>query len=204
MRPIANFTLHAILAAALAALATTSAAAGGPAILTLGNEGVGGTTQTVKPVQTTAEGNDKPRIAVLEIMAFEWGSAADSINLGSWSKADGLAVSWDVPESAARVNKIEGFTAKQKVVEGSGLPTGKRQHKPFTLTRPLDKGSVWIRVASPWADCRVGKRYPSLQLSDGTQNYRLVGATVAGCGRSGTARDRPAEEVAFNYNKISF
>lgn len=28
MRPIANFTLHAILAAAIAALATTSAAAG--------------------------------------------------------------------------------------------------------------------------------------------------------------------------------
>ena len=196
MRPVANFTLHALLAAALAALATTSAAAGGPAILNLGTETTGGSPQAAK--------GDKPRIAVLEIMAFEWGTAADSINLGSWAKADGLAVSWDVPEAAARVSKVDGFTVKQKAVEGSGLPTGKHQHKPFSLARPLDKGSVWIRVASPWADCRVGKRYPTLEISDGTQNYRLVGATVAGCGRSGPAADRTTEEVAFYYNKVSF
>jgi hypothetical protein len=195
MRPVANFTLHAILAAALAALATTSAAAGGPAILTLGSEGVGGAPRAAK--------SDKPRIAVLEIMAFEWGTAADSINLGSWSKADGLAVSWDVPDSAARVSKIDGFTVKQKAVEGSGLPTGKRQHKPFSLARPLDKGSVWIRVASPWADCRVGKRFPSLEISDGTQAHRLVNATVAGCGRTGSAAGGPTEEIAFTYNRIS-
>lgn len=199
MRPVASFTLHAILAAALAALATTSAAGGGPAILTFGDE-PGGTPQAAK--------GDKPRIAVLEIMAFEWGTSADSINLGSWAKADGLAVNWDVPDSAARLGKIEGFTVKQKAAE-SGLSTGKRQHKPalskaegpFTLARPLDKGSVWIRVASPWADCRVGKRYPTLEISDGTQNHRLIGATVAGCGRSGAAA--PAEEVAFAYTRIS-
>lgn len=215
MRPVANFTLHAILAAAIAALATASAAAGGPAILTLGTETTGGSPQATK--------GDKPRIAVIELQAFEWGTAADSVNLGSWSKADGLAVNWDVPDSAARVSKVDAFTVKQNAVgerqagmkelqaekdkseqrNQSGLPTGKRQHKPFTLTRPLEKGSVWVRVASPWADCRRGARYPSLTLSDGSATYRLVGATVAGCGRSGSA-SAPTEEVAFYYNKISF
>ena len=229
MRPVANFTLHAILAAALAALASTSAAAGGPALLTLGTESGGG---------PQAAASDKPRIAVLELMAFEWGTAADSINLGSWAKADGLAVSWDVPGSASRgldagMKRLEAqdrlgdaarssggsnrmamddSAGREKLQPGggssgagaSGLPTGKRQHKPFSLATPLDKGSVWIRVASPWADCRVGKRYPSLAISDGTRNYRLLGATVAGCGRTAAAADRPVEEVAFTYSKISF
>lgn len=198
MRPIANFTLHAILAAAIAALATASAAAGGPAVLTFATETTGGAPLAAK--------GDKPRIAVLELMAFEWGSAADSVNLGSWAKADGLAVNWDTPGSAARVNKVDSFSVKQKAAEGSaasGLATGKRQHKPFTLAAPLDKGSVWIRVATPWADCRPGARYPSLSISDGTKTYRLVGVTVSGCGRS-ASEARPTEEVAFYYNKAVF
>lgn len=198
MRPIANFTLHAILAAAIAALATASAAAGGPAVLTLGSEGVGGTPQGAK--------GDKPRIAVIELMAFEWGSGADSVNLGSWAKADGLAVNWDTPGSAARVSKVDSLSVKQNAAGQptvSGLATGKRQHKPFTLATPLDKGSVWIRVASPWADCRPGARYPSLSIAEGARTYRLLSVTVSGCGRS-AVEGAPTEEVAFTYSKISY
>ena len=249
MRPIANFTVHAIIAAAIAALATTSAAA--QARLTMGNEGVGGSPQAAK--------SDKPRIAVLEVRSFKWGTLGDTANLGSWAKADGLDVTWDVVEyappargklqpgggaggggagqgqwvadverpaetqgyapgntkysnvklsratdqSAAGAGASESITIHGNRTE-SGLPTGKRQHKPFVLSQPLDQGSVWIRVASPWAACRVGARYPTLELSDGGRTYRLVGATVAGCGRSGAEANRPTEEVAFYYTKISF
>ena len=69
---------------------------------------------------------------------------------------------------------------------------------------PAAKGSVWIRVSTPWTGCRVGRRYPSLELGDGGKTYRLQDVTVANCGRSGDADDRPTEEVAFYYNKIVF
>lgn len=233
MRPVANFTLHAILAAAIVALATTSAAA--QAQLTIGNEGIGGSPQGAK--------GDKPRIAVLE---FKWGTTTDSTALGGWAKAEGLDVTWDVAEHRG-VSKIDSLTIKQKPAQQgfapgntkysnvkltransgtetsggspvggnetitthgnrteSGLPTGKRQHKPFVLAQPLGKGSVWIRVASAWTACRVGERFPTMELSDGGKAYRLEGVTVANCGRSRAQADRPTEEVAFTYSRISF
>ena len=222
MRPMTSFTLHAMLAAAIAALATASAAAQAapqatvpapaPAppktTLDLGS-GAGSSPQAAK--------GDKPRLAVLEVQSFKWGTAADIADLGSWAKAEGLEVNWDSGHRA--VNKVDSFAIKQKPLEAvgssetitthanrteSGLPTGKRMHKPFTLARPLEKGSVWIRVASPWDECRVGKRYPSFALTDGVTTYRLQGVTTSGCGRSGTAAGAPAEEVAFFYNKLSF
>jgi hypothetical protein len=101
----------------------------------------------------------------------------------------------------------------------TGQATGKRQHLPIRartyydqqrlpvgskltvrVTKPLAKGSVWVRVMTPWAACRVGARYPSLRLADGAQAYTLEDVTVASCG---DADDRPTEEVAFYYNKVT-
>jgi len=69
---------------------------------------------------------------------------------------------------------------------------------------PLDKGSVWVRVATPWAACRVGARYPSLELGGAGKRYVLQDVTVASCGGSRGADDRPTEDIAFYYNKIAF
>lgn len=86
----------------------------------------------------------------------------------------------------------------------SGQATGKRQHMPIRTRayydQPRGKGSVWIRVGSPWAACRVGARYPSLRLAEGAQAYTLEDVTVVSCG---DADDRPTEEVAFYYNKVT-
>lgn len=85
----------------------------------------------------------------------------------------------------------------------SGLPTGKRQHKPISVTKPVDKGSVSLKLKSAWDGCRVGARYPSLQLSEGAKTHTLSDVVVASCGAaSGDADDRPTEEVAFYYNKV--
>lgn len=78
------------------------------------------------------------------------------------------------------------------------------QKKWDSRATPAAKGSVWVRMSSPWAGCRVGKRYPSLELGEGGKTYTLQDVTVANCGRSGDADDRPTEEVAFYYNKIVF
>lgn len=81
---------------------------------------------------------------------------------------------------------------------GRRLPVGSKL--TVQVTRPLAKGSVWIRVATPWSACRVGARYPSLELAEGAQAYTLEDVTVASCG---DADDRPTEEVAFYYNKVT-
>jgi hypothetical protein len=58
-------------------------------------------------------------------------------------------------------------------------------------------------VKLPWLACRVGARYPALELDGGGKTYVLQDATVASCGRSaGDADDRPTEEVAFDYSKV--
>jgi type VI protein secretion system component Hcp len=83
----------------------------------------------------------------------------------------------------------------------SGLPTGKRQHKPMMLTAPLAKGSLTVRGSFP--GCAVGTRYPSIKLGGRGKRYTLQDAIITSCGRSSTSGDAlPMEEVSFNYGKI--
>lgn len=207
MRPTANFTLHAMLAAVLMAFAATSAAAG-PAFLKFG--GVEG--------DTTKGGKFEGQ---LEVESFSWGetrAASAKFNeftirkvsdRASPAAAGGVQVpSGDIDGDGTGARKKpttspQTITPRPLPSAESGLPTGKRQHKPMVLTTPLDKGSVWVRVSSPWAGCRVGDRYSSLELNDGGKRYALQDVTVANCGGSSTA-DRPTEEIAFYYNRIAF
>jgi hypothetical protein len=108
--------------------------------------------------QAAADKSTKPRLAVLEfadraagptIHAATWGEWIADVErppaAGGWARADGLAVTWDVPGDsgidgggqadaltdgllviryahdapAAKVNKVEALTIKQKVVEGA-------------------------------------------------------------------------------------
>lgn len=247
MRPITSFTLHAILATAIAALATASAAAG-PAYLRF------------EPIKGDSSAHGRGEI---EVVSYSWGQAQAA---GRVNKVDGFTVKQGVkPADGAKGGNVE---FEWKVEEGesappppagdmtlkgskigensaagsgggqgggkvsvhdisttsataaggvavaagdvtgdggssaSGLPTGKRQHKPMVLTKPLDKGTVWVRVASPWASCRVGARYPSLTLSDGAKSHVLHDVSIADCGNA--AAGAPTEEVAFYYNRIAF
>lgn len=100
----------------------------------------------------------------------------------------------------------------------SGLPTGKRQHKPFVITKEVDKssprmmhalaqplpqGSVRVKVKTPWLACRVGAAYPRLELAGGGRRYVLEDVRVASCGRSGGGSDEgPEESITFVYGKL--
>jgi type VI secretion system secreted protein Hcp len=87
----------------------------------------------------------------------------------------------------------------------SGLPTGKRQHKPFVLTKSIDKASPLLLAAMIQGEPFTvevtsyvrsgGRRTPFVTV-------RLENAFVASIGP--TADDRPTEEVAFYYNRIAF
>ena len=191
------------------------------------------TSATAAPVFMKFEGVDVPAgKGEIEVLSYSWGatraggkmhmediSAAPTSKDGA--KGGNVEFEWKVEEGesappppggvrvAAGDVDGDGRAAPAKTVKSprdaaSGLPTGKRQHKPVTFTKPLDKGSVWVRVATPWAGCRVGARYPSLALSDGAKRYLLQDVVVSSCGGSSAADDRPTEEVAFYYNKVAF
>lgn len=255
MRPTTNFTLHAILAAALAALAAASAAAQSPPTLRIVTE----TPMAPKDIEVLSYSWGQPQAAgrVSKVDAFtikqgvqpadpgqsgEWiadverpsaGSASsekggtEDINIGVGELQEGkkkgnVEYSWKVEEgesapprprpsdvtlkrgqSAAPggVSVAAGDVTGDGAASSSGLPTGKRQHKPVVVSAPLDKGSVRVKVKFPWAACKVGTRYPLLQLSGDGGTYDLHDVTVASCGGSASA---PTEEVAFYYNRIAF
>ena len=85
----------------------------------------------------------------------------------------------------------------------SGAPAEKRQHGWNSVSRPLDRGSVRVKVKFPWVGCAVGARYPVITLGDGAKNYQLRDVTVASCGRSaGPGDEGPEESITFVYGKL--
>ena len=90
------------------------------------------------------------------------------------------------------IARVDGEIVNPGAPAASGLPTGKRQHKPMTMSMELGRGSVSLQLKSPWPDCRVGTQYPELELSDRANGYKLQDAVVTGCA---------SESVSLNYAK---
>jgi type VI secretion system secreted protein Hcp len=93
----------------------------------------------------------------------------------------------------------------------SGLPTGKRQHKPFTITKPMDKTSPLLREAHS-----INKPLPEVELllvqtdRDGNPvpyfTIKLTNAFVASTSTSGPSGngEGPTESVTFVYGSIKW
>lgn len=199
MRPIANFTLHAILAAALAALATTSAAAG-EARLTLGGSTAG------------AGGGGH-----IEVDSYSWGAIQSGAGLGGWSRVDGLAVNLGAVEQAGAASSdmsIKGskigqnvptaetpptLTLKRRRISAipkqevetardaaSGQASGKRQHEPAA------PGSLSLAASIP--GCAAGTAYPAGVLQTETARYQLEDLVLIRCA---------SDSVSFNYGQVA-
>lgn len=89
----------------------------------------------------------------------------------------------------------------------SGLPTGKRQHKPITITKPIDKSTPLLynvlvnneNIVS-WkldfyAPSKTGKEVNFYTVE-------LVNAAIAGITQQTTANGMATERVSFAYQKI--
>ena len=109
----------------------------------------------------------------------------------------------------------------------SGLPTGKRQHKPITITKPVDKaspklaeavvkgkvfksgprpGKGMLAVMVPAGTCVAGARYPSAEFGAGGRVYTLADVVVAACSPSPSSGgdSRPMESMSLNYSKVTW
>lgn len=79
----------------------------------------------------------------------------------------------------------------------SGLPTGKRQHRPLIITKPVDKASPLLAKAAA-----SGTPIPNVRVEQGGVTYDLEQVLI-GMVKPGTAGDRPTESLSLNFARCT-
>ena len=192
----------------------------------------------------------------IEILSWSWGisqasgkvSKIDSISIkqGTAKAKGNVEYGWKVEEGesapprpggtediAIGVGELQGGDVEAEVTTlpaaaASGTPTGKRQHKPITITKPVDKatpklleaaakgkvfqaeparGSGSLVAMVPTGTCRAGARYATAEFGTGSRVYKLEDVIVSGCSAvasGGGSNARPMESLSLNYAKVSW
>ena len=107
-------------------------------------------------------------------------SGGKQIEIESWSWGTAMTGDWDGTIIAPRDT-------------ASGMPAGKRQHGWNTVSKPLDRGSVRVKVKFPWLECRVGAAFPDAVLQNSAGRFELKDAIITGCA---------PDSVALDYAKV--
>jgi hypothetical protein len=215
MRPTANFTIHAILAACLVAFAASSAAADGSPVAATRFS------LTLSGADINSGGNQGQH---LEVHSYHWGAIPsgykpDRVFVKSWStsghadapppsgsgrnemKMDDSAGGSDPKESRTGHSMLG---ASEKVTVGGARTESRAEGKYLTLRpRRLDtpltaNGSLTVQASG--GPCNVGARYPSITLTGGGKSYLLQDVQIADCGGGSAAG--PTEEITFVYGKV--
>ena len=192
MRPISKLTMCAF---AGAVIASSAAAASTDYFLKLGGvkgESTKGSDRH-KPVPSGVEGDQ------IEILSWSWGAtraAGGNVEYG-WKVEEGESAPPAPRGVRVAVGDVNADGGAAAIVSprdaASGMPTGKRQHGWNSVSKPLDRGSVRVKVKFPWLDCRVGAAFPDAVLQNDAGRYELKDVVISGCAREG---------VALNYTKV--
>ena len=106
---------------------------------------------------------------------------------------------------AAAVNLNSSKSNRELAVSDPGASgpktTSKRQHGWVTVSKPLARGSVRVKVKLPWLDCKVGAAFPDAVLQTAYIRYELKEVMVSSCTISGAGGGGgvPTENVTLNY-----
>ena len=65
--------------------------------------------------------------------------------------------------------------------DGVAAPAEKRQHGWMPSNRPLDRGSLRVKVKLPWLACKVGDAFPDATLQNDAGRYELKEVLVSSC-----------------------
>jgi type VI secretion system secreted protein Hcp len=121
---------------------------------------------------------------------------------------------------AGRENQIAVYAWSHELVSprdaASGLPTGKRQHAPFTITKPIDKASVPMAqamvmnenltsvVLRAWRTTSSGKeqQYYTVKLTNASISQ--IQSEMLNNQYPENARHEVREHVSFTYQKIEW
>ncbi|MEP6983462.1 MAG: hypothetical protein ABI853_07440 [Sphingomicrobium sp.] len=178
MRPIMKIPMCAFVAAAVAAPAPTPAyAASADYYLKLGD---------IKGEAAARSGAGKR----IEILSWSWGAT----NAGDW---DGTI------KGAATTAKFGAVAGAHR--DDTVDPAEKRQHGWMPVAQPLDRGAVRVKVKFPWLDCKVGAAFPDAVLQNDAGRYEFKEVMITSCATAPSASGgaSPADEVSFNYAKVT-
>ena len=81
----------------------------------------------------------------------------------------------------------------------SGLPTGKRQHKPLTIRKELDKSTPKLLMAMITNENLSNVTFTLTRSGSPYMTIKLTNASVASRVQTGTT-----EEIEFTYQKIEW
>lgn len=158
-----------------------------------------------------SRGNEVTHVVQQRAGSAEPNAAGDS-NHDKWIDV----LSWSAPmaipagSTSGKRNVLRARTASTSIATrdaATGRATGKRQHRPFVATKPVDKASPLLvpvdsgpgalTMRQAMEGCRVGASYSHILVGDDAvnQEVRLEDVTVASC---------RSEEVTFNYEKVKF
>jgi hypothetical protein len=156
----------------------------------------------------------QPGSAAIEVQSFSWGALAERADAGDTSDPqEGGQVARTKPKiseipvvklqdkSSATLSrsapghreKVPALTFEHEVTSprdaASGLPTGKRMHKPLlALADPLPTGTVTIVVAR--GACVKGQHIPEVKLTTRKASYDLKDIDVLDCAAVGADQDK--------------
>lgn len=104
---------------------------------------------------------------------------------------------------------IDGFShvITNTVDAASGLPTGKRQHKPFVITKPVDKSSPLILGLTAQGGVVPVVRIDFVDPASGARYYQLTleNVMVTSYQTKGSAGDsKPVDSFSLNYEEIKW
>jgi type VI secretion system secreted protein Hcp len=156
-------------------------------------------------------------IAVLLACVSAPASASDAAYLKVTGAASGAIQGSITQKGHEGEIKVLGFA--HEIVSprdaASGLPTGKRQHKPFTITKPIDKSSPLLMNALDTNETLPNVRLQvfasglgARSIAGGTgvlQKYytiELVNAHIASISLDSSVPGEDRETVEFVYQKI--
>ena len=131
-----------------------------------------------------------------------------SMFLSIESEADGI-IKGDVTQ-AGKEDSMEVIGFSHEVTSPrdatTGLPTGKRQHRPLTIVKEIDKASPTLMQALAGSDNlpMVKLRFYRVDASGTEENYytiELVNAQIVSLRQQATSAGA-TEVIAFQYQKI--
>ena len=120
-------------------------------------------------------------------------------------RKSGSIIAADSSASAVRESPTKASTGKTALRESptlaSGMATGKRMHKPLTITKELDKASPMLARA-----CATGEHLKEVDVALASKPggfYKLTDVVISSDMKSGGG-SAPMETVSFNYQKIEW
>jgi type VI protein secretion system component Hcp len=122
-------------------------------------------------------------------------------------RKSGSIIVRDSSSSAVRESPTKASTGKTMVRESptltSGMATGKRMHKPLTITKELDKASPLLAQA-----CASGQHLKEVDVALASKPggfYKLTDVLISSDQKSASSGgDRPMETISFTYQKIEW